>query len=256
MNDRTPQWRVPVVHAAVTLALLTAMVVVAAAPGGRTADDVSAAAPAVRMDVTVDRTTTRIRTVGVAGRGLPDAATVVAPDGSDAGGPAQLARPLGQPSRAGALAAPCDVACRGQRILDRMRLPLPVGWQVRFEGERPGFLGMADPGERLVEIFLRPSQSDDHALHVLHHEYGHAYDFAWLDDRDRATWAAERGYPADPWYPTCEECDDRDSPAGDWAESFAYCHTGQARRFRSELAPLPSDGQCALLLELAASTDR
>lgn len=141
-----------------------------------------------------------------------------------------------------------DHVCWGERILATLSVELPAGWTVRFEPSREGYLGLAESGPRRITLWMRDGGSDALMRFVLHHEAGHAFDFERLTDAERARWRRARDLRG-AWY-GCNFCSDLSTPAGDWAESFAACHTGDTSHFSSQLAGPPTARQCGLLREL------
>ena len=102
----------------------------------------------------------------------------------------------------------------------------------------------------MVTLFVGDRYRDETLLWVLYHEVGHAYDFAHLTNAGRERWADARGYDASTWYAPPGRLD-YGYPAGDWAESFAYCSSGMTGHFRSEIGDPPTASQCDLLRQLA-----
>jgi hypothetical protein len=117
------------------------------------------------------------------------------------------------------------------------------GWTVVWEGSRPGYLAAAYPGPHTIVIYVRPGRPAATIAYDVAHEYGHAMDFDRLGDGTRAAWSQRRGFGGRAWY-GCDMCNDFATPAGDWAESVAVCLTGNRGTFRSQLAGLPTAGDC------------
>lgn len=138
--------------------------------------------------------------------------------------------------------------CRGRELWGNLDRLLPSGWEVRFEPGRRGYLGLADARNRRLTIYMRTSAPDGLLRHVMLHELGHAQDFAHLGGDEQARWMKARDLSGD-WAP-CSGCDDRGHPAGDWAESFAACVSGDTEHFASRLGPPPNVEQCRLIDEL------
>jgi hypothetical protein len=84
---------------------------------------------------------------------------------------------------------------------------------------------------------------------TMYHEVGHSHDFTYLNTAKRDRWSESRGYDGTAWF-GCNYCSDYETPVGDWAESFAYCHTGWSDQWRSKMGGVPSGSQCDLLHEL------
>ncbi|MDP9072522.1 MAG: hypothetical protein M3N68_14805 [Actinomycetota bacterium] len=118
-----------------------------------------------------------------------------------------------------------------------------LGFSIVFLAPRRGVLGAAFLEERRIEIYVRPEQEKLELAHVIAHEIGHAVDFTYGTSARRAEWMRLRGLdPAWPW-PACPGCPDYATPAGDFAEVFAYWLAGPDSGFKGRLAgpPLPAD---------------
>lgn len=130
----------------------------------------------------------------------------------------------------------------GEAALARINFdPAQVGYTVQFLPARPGYYGMTYPNERRIDIWVRPAQPFELLLHVLAHELGHAVDLTWNDDARRGEYLQIRGLGSRNWF-TCDGCTDFSTPAGDFAEVFAYWAVG-GTDFKSTLAPAPSPEQ-------------
>lgn len=126
------------------------------------------------------------------------------------------------------------------------------GWQLRFLPGRQGVRGYTYPESRVIEVFVRESDSPEALAHVIAHEVGHAVDVSLLDDGERASWRGARGISARaPWFPGFNGETDFASGAGDFAESFAWTFAGPP--WFSDLGPPPDDLQMALVRQLASS---
>jgi hypothetical protein len=170
--------------------------------------------------------------------------------------PASAPAPAPSPTSAPARPAPpaddaddCDHRCRGERLYGELRIQAPPDWTVRFEEEHPSYLGLADSRTRTITIYLRASLPDRVLTWTMYHEVGHSHDFTYLNTAKRDRWSAARGYPDETWF-GCNYCTDYETPAGDWAEAFASCHTGWNDQWRSELGGPPTAAQCNLLHDL------
>jgi hypothetical protein len=180
----------------------------------------------------------------------PDPTTTVAATAPEAVPP----RPPDRPSRAAnAGAAGQDPAATVEaRINTAMALVSypwrQLGYRILFESAQPGMQGRTSP-RRLgtIEIYVRPDVSAGDLAHVIAHEIGHAVDLVYGDDQRRSLWLQLRGVGSQPWFP-CNMCDDFSTPAGDFAETFAYWQLHDYSR--SRLAPLPTPAQLSQLAQL------
>ncbi len=130
-------------------------------------------------------------------------------------------------------------------MLARIRYPYwGLAFSIQFMGARNGYLGYTSYGDRRIEIYVQPcsQESDEVLTHTIGHEIGHAVDYTFGDAARRARWQSIRGIPAStPWY-GCAACTDYDTPAGDFAETFAYWQVGPVG-YRSTLVRPPSRAQ-------------
>ena len=133
---------------------------------------------------------------------------------------------------------------RGLEVLSGLNYPWQgLGFSVVFLPPRRGELGAAFPDDRRIEIYVRPEQGRLELAHVIAHEIGHAVDFVHGTPARRAEWMRLRGLdPAWTWA-ACSGCSDYATPAGDFAEVFAYWLAGPESGFKGRLAgpPLPAD---------------
>jgi hypothetical protein len=192
-------------------------------------------------------------------RSTPEPAATARPSPDPAPSPVAEPEPAATPAPAPsptASAAPapapdpgCDQRCRGERLYEALHVEAPSNWTVRFEDEHPQYLGLADSRTRTITIHMRESMPDRVMSWTMYHEVGHSHDFTFLNTAERDRWARSRGYAGRAWF-GCNYCSDYETPVGDWAESFAYCHTGWDDQWRSKMGTTPTAGQCDLLHEL------
>jgi hypothetical protein len=179
----------------------------------------------------------------------PTRAPAPSPSPSPAPSPSPTASPTPSPTQNPTPAPACDQICRGERLYADLRIEAPSNWTVRIEGEHPSYLGLADSRTRTITIHMRASMPDRVMTWTMYHEVGHSHDFTFLNSSKRHRWSESRGYAGTAWF-GCNYCSDYETPVGDWAESFAYCHTGWSDQWRSKMGGTPSSQQCTLLHEL------
>jgi hypothetical protein len=125
-----------------------------------------------------------------------------------------------------------------------------LGFEVVLEPGRPGLLGSTTSAPRRITLYVRADEPVDRLAQVFAHEVGHAVDFSFGNAAGRRAWLVARGLDPDtPWF-GCNNCDDRSTPAGDFAESFAFSQIGDARQFSSALGPPPNGLQRGVLATL------
>ncbi|MBV8386418.1 MAG: hypothetical protein JO155_06465 [Acidimicrobiia bacterium] len=179
----------------------------------------------------------------------PPAPPSAAPPAASAGVP-----PAAAPSRP-VHVTQAPVSTPTERIAAAMaRISYPwqqLGYRIVFEGPVPGMAGRTSPRSMgTIEIYVRPDETVDMLAHVIAHEIGHAVDLTYGNDQRRSVWLQLRGVSPRPWF-TCSMCEDFSTPAGDFAETFAYW---QLHDFsRSLLAPPPTVDQLAQLSPLFGS---
>jgi hypothetical protein len=124
---------------------------------------------------------------------------------------------------------------------------ITVPWQqlnysLTFMGPRRGYRAMTFPDERRIEIYLRPGDSPRLVAYDIAHELGHAIDLTFNTRARRQKWMQVRGIdPSLAWF-GCDACSDFKTPAGDFAETFAFLLLGPGH-YASKLAPPPSSEQ-------------
>jgi hypothetical protein len=137
------------------------------------------------------------------------------------------------------------VESRGAAALALIDYPWQrTGYSMVFAGPNANQLGLTEPSRKRITIYVRPTQSTTDLARIIGHEIGHAVDFTMTTDAERADYRRIRGLDDRPWYPTCGTCADYASPAGDWAETFAYWLLGNGS-FNSQLAGKPTAAQLA-----------
>lgn len=141
------------------------------------------------------------------------------------------------------------VGTHAERALERIRFPWrDLGFQVSFMGRRPGFRALTLVEENRIEVYLKSEEGPDQVAFDLAHEFGHVVDLKYNDDERRRRWMVMRGIdPATPWFGE-SACSDFDTPAGDFAETFAYLLLGPGS-YHSRMAPPPRPEQIRELAE-------
>lgn len=143
------------------------------------------------------------------------------------------------------VAARCSNAspqAKGAKALELVRYPWPrLGYRVEFLGPKAGYLAMTYTGPKLIEVYVRPCHTINQIANTLGHEFGHAADDRYNTDAERLKIQEYRGYGIrDNWF-GCNRCTDYDTPAGDYAEVFAYLFSPKGK-FRSTMARPPARG--------------
>lgn len=125
-------------------------------------------------------------------------------------------------------------------------------WTIDFVEGDSEIAGYTWSAEQRIEIFVRPTSSAESLHRVLAHEFGHAVDVSLNNGDRRRSWLAQRNSSDTQWWPANGKADFQ-TGAGDFAESFAVWMTGDSSDFRSELGPIPSQADLALIDEILAT---
>jgi hypothetical protein len=124
-----------------------------------------------------------------------------------------------------------------------------LGYDVKFMGRRLGYRALTLVDEHRIELYIKREETPDSLAFDLAHEFGHIVDLKYNDTARRAQWLKLRGIPSNiPWY-GCSACTDFDTPAGDFAEAFAYLLLGPGS-YHSRMAPPPKPEQIEELARL------
>jgi hypothetical protein len=138
---------------------------------------------------------------------------------------------------------------RKQAVLALIRYPWEdLGFSIVFMGSRLGYRAMTLTARRRIEVYARPGDGLIQQAYDLAHELGHAYDLKNNNEERRLKWRELRGIDSSiPWF-GCDACPDYATPAGDFAETFAFLLLGPGN-FHSVMAPVPTASR---IPELAA----
>jgi hypothetical protein len=138
---------------------------------------------------------------------------------------------------------------RKYAVLSLIRYPWQnLGYDIVFMGSRPGYRAMTLTARRRIEIYVRPGEGLMNQAYDLAHELGHAFDLKYNNEGRRQQWSKLRGInPATPWF-GCDACPDYRTPAGDFAETFAFLLLGPGN-YHSLMAPVPKIEQVEELAE-------
>lgn len=132
-------------------------------------------------------------------------------------------------------------------------IPYPwreLGFDIVWLGPRDGWRALIRPAQGRIEVYARPGEPVESLAVDIAHEIGHAVDVVHGTGAGRARWRELRGIPPGlPWF-GCSGCPDLATPAGDYAEVFAYDLLRQAPQFRSRLGSLPGDTELERLRPL------
>jgi hypothetical protein len=114
-----------------------------------------------------------------------------------------------------------------------------LGYEIVFMPPRSGFRAMTLPGQHRIEVYARPQDDLDLLAYDIAHEIGHAVDLRYNTAETRRQWMQLRGIdPATAWF-GCDRCSDYNTPAGDFAETFALLLRGP-KYFRGRIAARPT----------------
>jgi hypothetical protein len=123
-----------------------------------------------------------------------------------------------------------------------------LGYEIVFMPPRVGYRAMTFPSKHRIEIYVRPQDDIDLLAYDIAHEIGHAIDLTYNTAESRRQWMEARGIdPATAWF-GCDRCSDYNTPAGDFAETFARLLCGP-KYYRSRMAAVPSTADAEALLK-------
>jgi hypothetical protein len=128
---------------------------------------------------------------------------------------------------------------------------IPFDWQqlhynIVFLAPRRGVRAMIFPSEHRIEVYARPSDDSRLLAYDIAHELGHAIDMTFNTAETRRQWLEARGIDLEtPWF-GCNRCSDFNTPAGDFAETFAFLMLGPGN-FSGRIAAAPTAKQIPAL---------
>jgi hypothetical protein len=139
-------------------------------------------------------------------------------------------------------------APRPEAALGLIQIPWQeLGYEIVFMPPRPGFRAMTLPKRQRIEIYARPQDDLELLAYDIAHEIGHAIDMTFNTAETRRQWMRLRGInPETAWF-GCNRCSDYNTPAGDFAETFALLVCGP-KYFRGRIAARPSREQIPALV--------
>lgn len=129
-----------------------------------------------------------------------------------------------------------------------------IGFHIKFMSAKSGYRGGTFPYEELIEIYVRPELTVEEIAQDIAHELGHAFDWVFNTQDERQLYQMVRGHPADRGWFACSGCTDYATPAGDFAETFAYWTLDQSLPHRGLITTPPSEQQIALLESVLTAT--
>ena len=134
-----------------------------------------------------------------------------------------------------------------ESALDLIQIPWKqLGYQIVFKPPRAGYRAMTFAGKHKIEVYARAQDDQDLLAYDIAHEIGHVVDLTYNTPETRKAWMKMRGInPATKWF-GCSRCSDYNTPAGDFAETFAMYLRGP-KYFRSRIARRPTPEALAAL---------
>jgi hypothetical protein len=140
-------------------------------------------------------------------------------------------------------ASASDLESREQAALAMIHFPWQqLKYQIVLSPPRLGLRAMTFPDKHRIEVYARPKDDVSLLAYDIAHELGHAIDVTYNTPETRKNWMRLRGIdPSTPWF-GCDRCSDFETPAGDFAETFALLMVGP-KDFRGRIAPPPTAQQ-------------
>jgi len=119
-------------------------------------------------------------------------------------------------------------------------------WTIEIGGPMSGTGGVADSTTRTVTVYRNRGRSVDEFVRTILHEFGHVADATWLDDDERAEFAALRGFDASiPWTGSGghQMSDWAMSPSEDFAEVMVAVWSADRWGIRTDGGPLSAEAR-------------
>lgn len=128
---------------------------------------------------------------------------------------------------------------RPESALEMIQIPWKkLGYEIVFMPPRTGYRAMTFPAKRRIEVYARPQDDLELLAYDIAHEIGHAIDVTYNTAEKRKAWMQVRGISgATRWF-GCDRCSDYNTPAGDFAETYALLLFGP-KYFRSRISAPP-----------------
>jgi hypothetical protein len=121
-----------------------------------------------------------------------------------------------------------------------------LNYEIVFQPPQQGIRAMIFQREHRIEVYARPSDDARRVAYDIAHELGHAIDLTFNTTESRKRWMILRGIdPELPWF-GCNRCTDFETPAGDFAETFALLLLGPGH-FNGRIAPSPTEDEITAL---------
>jgi hypothetical protein len=136
---------------------------------------------------------------------------------------------------------------RNQTALAMINFPWQeLNYDIVFLPARRGLRALLVSKERRIEVYARPEDNARLVAYDIAHELGHAIDLVYNTAERREKWRTMRGIDTSvPWF-GCNRCSDFNTPAGDFAETFALVLLGPGQ-FAGRIAPPPVSEQVPFL---------
>jgi hypothetical protein len=128
---------------------------------------------------------------------------------------------------------------RNQKALAMINFPWQeLKYDLVFLPARPGLRALLVSKDRRIEVYARPEDNARLVAYDIAHELGHAIDLVYNTAERREKWRTMRGIDSSvPWF-GCNRCSDFNTPAGDFAETFALILLGPGQ-FAGRIARPP-----------------